>query len=344
MDSFFASLEIREKPYLQNKPVAVGGKAHERGVLTTCNYVARGYGIHSAMSSKRAMQLCKDLIILPVDITKYKEASKEIFKIFKCYTKKIEPVSIDEAYLDVSSSNYCGGDPEEMARQIRSCIKNDFKITASAGISSNKLVAKICSDWKKPDNQFSICDDEIKEFMTNVHLKKIPGIGKVNFEKCKKLNMQMCDDMYNLSIGELVRLFGSYGSSLYNLIRGIDHREVEENRVRKSISVEDTFINDLREIRSCTDKITILYSKLIGRCNDSNISASAAKEIFLKIKFSDFETITRQKKCDTLSVNNFIDLFTNNIIKVEKPIRLLGIGFKLKEKENDSDQYDIFNR
>ena len=344
MDSFFASLEIREKPYLQNKPVAVGGKAHERGVLTTCNYVARGYGIHSAMSSKRAMQLCKDLIILPVDITKYKKASKEIFKIFKCYTKKIEPVSIDEAYLDVSSSNYCGGDPEEMARQIRSCIKNDFKITASAGISSNKLVAKICSDWKKPDNQFSICDDEIKEFMINVHLKKIPGIGKVNFEKCKKLNMQMCDDMYNLSIGELVQLFGSYGSSLYNLIRGIDHREVEENRVRKSISVEDTFINDLREIRSCTDKITILYSKLIERCNDSNICASATKEIFLKIKFSDFETITRQKKCDTLSVNNFIDLFTNNIIKVEKPIRLLGIGFKLKEKENGSDQYDIFNR
>ena len=155
--------------------------------------------------------------------------------------------------------------------------------------------------------------------------------------------MQMCDDMYNLSIGELVQLFGSYGSSLYNLIRGIDHREVEENRVRKSISVEDTFINDLREIRSCTDKITILYSKLIRRCNDSNISASATKEIFLKIKFSDFETITRQKKCDTLSVNNFIDLFTNNIIKVEKPIRLLGIGFKLKKRKKMTRTSMIFS-
>ena len=189
MDSFFASIEIRDNPNLQNKPVAVGGKANERGVLTTCNYLARKYGLHSAMSSKTAIQLCKDLIILPVDITKYRKISKEIFKIFKCYSRKIEPVSIDEAFLDVSESGYCQGDPEEMAKQIRSCIKADFGITASAGISSNKLIAKICSDWKKPDNQFSICDDEIQNFIKTVSLKSIPGIGKVNFKKCKNLNM-----------------------------------------------------------------------------------------------------------------------------------------------------------
>ena len=255
MDSFFASIEVRDNPNLQNKPVAVGGKANERGVLTTCNYLARKYGLHSAMSSKTATQLCKELIILPVDITKYRKISKEIFKIFKCYSRKIEPVSIDEAFLDVSESGYCQGDPEEMAKQIRSCIKADFGITASAGISSNKLIAKICSDWKKPDNQFSICDDEIQNFIKTVSLKSIPGIGKVNFKKCKTLNMTSCSDMQKISKDELIRIFGSYGYTLFNLVRGIDNREIETNRTRKSISVEDTFLHDLNDTTLCVQQM-----------------------------------------------------------------------------------------
>ena len=133
MDSFFASLEIKDKPHLTNKPVAVGGRASQRGVLTTCNYVARKYGIHAAMPTKKALELCNDLVVLPVDIEKYRKVSRDIFKIFKCYSKKVEPVSIDEAYLDVTASNYCRGDPEEMAKEIRQCIHQDFGITASAG-------------------------------------------------------------------------------------------------------------------------------------------------------------------------------------------------------------------
>ena len=199
---------------------------------------------HSAMSSKRAIQLCKDLIILPVDISKYRKASREIFKIFKCYSSKIEPVSIDEAFLDVSESRYCQGDPEEMANQIRSCIKVDFGITASAGISSNKLIAKICSEWKKPDNQFSICDDEIENFIKTVSLKSIPGIGKVNYKKCETLNMRSCSDMQKISKSELEKIFGSYGSTLYNLVRGIDNREIETNRARKSISLSLIHISE----------------------------------------------------------------------------------------------------
>ena len=263
MDSFFASLEIRDKPELKNKPVAVGGKAHERGVLTTCNYIAREYGIHSAMSSKKAMSLCKNLIILPVDIEKYKTISKEIFKVFKCYSKKIEPISIDEAYIDVTDSDYCNSNPEEMANQIRSCIWKDFKITASAGISCNKLIAKICSDWKKPNNQYCLSDDQIPDFIKNVRLDKIPGIGRVNFEKCRNLNMEYCKDMYIYSTDELEQIFGSFGANLYNLIRGIDQRDVNINRIRKSISVEDTFLEDIKNVESCIPKIDFLYKKLV---------------------------------------------------------------------------------
>ena len=344
MDSFFASIEIRDNPNLQNKPVAVGGKANERGVLTTCNYLARKYGLHSAMSSKTAIQLCKDLIILPVDITKYRKISKEIFKIFKCYSRKIEPVSIDEAFLDVSDSEYCQGDPEEMAKQIRACIKADFGITASAGISSNKLIAKICSDWKKPDNQFSICDDEIQNFIKTVSLKSIPGIGKVNFKKCKTLNMTSCSDMQKISKDELIRIFGSYGYTLFNLVRGIDNREIETNRTRKSISVEDTFLHDLNNTTLCVQQLSILYTKLIERCKSSNVNTNDVREIFLKIKFNDFETITRQKKSLKIELNEFKNLFDSNIVKIVKPIRLLGIGFRLNDKKEEPSQYDIFDR
>ena len=343
MDSFFASIEIRDNPKLKNKPVAVGGKATERGVLTTCNYLAREYGLHSAMSSKKATQLCKDIIILPVDISKYRRESLEIFKIFKCYSKKIEPVSIDEAFIDVSDSKYCDSDPEEMARQIRLCIKKDFGLTASAGISSNKLIAKICSDWRKPDNQFCVYDHDIPSFIRCVSLKSIPGIGKVNFKKCKNLNMVTCEDMYQKSRGDLVELFGSYGNILFDLIRGVDNREVETNRVRKSVSVEDTFLNDLKDINLCMEKISMLHTKLISRCESSKINTEHVREIFIKIKFNDFEVISRQKKSKNINIREFENLFNTNVITITKPIRLLGLGFKIGQQEETS-QIDIFNR
>ena len=344
MDSFFASVEIRDKPELRNKPVAVGGKAHERGVLTTCNYVAREYGLHSAMPTKKALSLCKNLIVLPVDIEKYKRESKEIFKVFKCYSKKIEPISIDEAYIDVTDSDYCESDPEKMAYQIRSCIWKDFKITASAGISCNKLLAKICSDWNKPNNQYSLSDDQVSDFIKDIRLDKIPGIGKVNFEKCIDLNMKYCKDMYFYSSDELEQIFGSFGANLYNLIRGIDPRDVNINRVRKSVSVEDTFLEDIKNIESCIPKIGFLYKKLIKRCENNKISQDSVKEIFIKVKFNDFKVISRQFKCNSLNLKSYIQLFNNNINDPIKPIRLLGLGFTLKDDKSEAIQYDIFDR
>ena len=344
MDSFFASLEIRDKPELKNKPVAVGGKAHERGVLTTCNYIAREYGLHSAMSTKKALSLCKNLIVLPVDIDKYKRESKEIFKVFKCYSKKIEPISIDEAYIDVTDSDYCESDPEKMAYQIRSCIWKDFKITASAGISCNKLLAKICSDWKKPNDQYSLSDDKVSDFIKDIRLDMIPGIGKVNFEKCINLNMKYCKDMYIYSSDELEQIFGSFGANLYNLIRGVDQRDVNINRIRKSVSVEDTFLEDVKNIESCAYKIDFLYKKLIQRCKINEISQNSVKEIFIKVKFNDFRVISRQSKCNNLNLKSYIKLFNDNINNPIRPIRLLGLGFTLKDDKSNSIQYDIFDR
>ena len=344
MDSFFASLEIRDKPELKNQPVAVGGKGNERGVLTTCNYIARKFGLHSAMSSKKALSLCKHLIILPVNIDKYKQESKEIFKIFKCYSKIIEPVSIDEAYIDVTHSDYCESDPEKMANQIRSCIWKDFKITASAGISCNKLIAKICSDWKKPNNQYCLSDNQVPNFIKNVRLNKIPGIGKVNFEKCINLNMEYCKDMYIYSVYELEKIFGSFGGTLYNLIRGIDQRDVKTNRVRKSISVEDTFVEDIKHHELCIHKIHLLFKKLLNRCQNNAIHQDLVKEIFIKVKFNDFKSISRQSRCNELNLEQFIQLFNSKIKKPIKPIRLLGLGFTLKENKSANIQYEIFDR
>ena len=226
-------------------------------------------------------------------------------------------------------------------QEIRQCIHQDFGITASAGISSNKLIAKICSNWRKPNGQFSIDDSEIGTFIKNVNLKNIPGIGKVNFKKCTSLRMETCKDMYRLSRDELINIFGSYGKTLFDLIRGIDNREIETNKIRKSISVEDTFIDDLVDINSCQNHIKILYKKLIDRCKASSIQSSDVKEIFIKIKFNNFETITRQKRCSNINLNQFYDLFDKNIIEMRKPIRLLGTGFNLKIQD-DSPQYDIF--
>ena len=177
-----------------------------------------------------------------------------------------------------------------------------------------------------------------------MRLNKLPGIGKVNFKKCKDLNMEYCKDMYNYSVENLIKIFGFYGKTLHNFIRGIDNRNVDISRVRKSISVEDTFLKDLDTTEICISKINHLFDKLTERCKINNVPQNLVKEIFIKIKFNNFQTITRQSKCNELNSKRFIQLFTTNIDTVRRPIRLLGLGFTIKEKEEQRIQYDIFNR
>jgi DNA polymerase-4 len=314
MDCFYASVEIRDNPQYINKPVAVAGSSESRGVVTTCNYIARRFGVKSAMPSLTAKRLCPDIIFLPVNMHKYKDVSKEIHKIFKCYTKIIEPVSLDEAYLDVTDSKYCDGDPEKMALQIRQKISEDLGITASAGISSNKFLAKIASDWNKPNGQFSVTDNDIDKFVLKIPVRSIHGVGKKTEMVLKSKNINTCEDLQEFKKYDLIDMLGKYGETLHQLCRGIDKREVKSNRIRKSLSVEDTYEKDLKDFELCATELSILYEELLKRVDDGNYKNKKIKSCFIKIKYNDFKSTSSQTSCTSLNFNIFLKLLMQNNI------------------------------
>ena len=340
MDCFYASIEIRDNPEYANKPVAVAGSSESRGVVTTCNYIARKYGVKSAMPSITAKKMCPEIIFLPVNMNKYRQASEEIHKIYRCYTKIIEPVSLDEAYLDVTDSMYCNGNPAQMALQIRKKIYEDLKITASAGIAPNKFLAKIASDWNKPNGQFLISDDQINDFVLKIPIRSIHGVGKKTEQILKDKNIETCSDLQKLSRAILIDILGKYGNTLYYLCRGIDERDVEPNRIRKSLSVEDTYQKDLINYESCSKELEILYKELNKRYNDINNKDRHIKSCFIKIKYNDFKITSSQKLCESLDLKIFLNLLATNKID-NKPIRLLGLGINFDNSVNDQLNLDI---
>ncbi|MEC7832667.1 MAG: DNA polymerase IV [Pseudomonadota bacterium] len=331
MDCFFAAVEIRDKPKLKYLPVAVAGSENKRGVVTTCNYVARKFGVKSAMPSIIAKQLCPDIIFLPVNFDKYKKVSSGIREIFQCYTKIIEPIALDEAYLDVTNSQYCNGNPEDMARQIRQKIFDDFKLTASAGISSNKFLSKIASDWNKPNGQFAIKDREIESFILQVPIRKIFGIGEKNERKLLSLKIKNCADLQTLDESKLIEMFGKYGSTLFYLCRGIDEREVEPNRISKSLSVEDTFLQDLISLEECIKQMELIFKKLNIRLTQSKDRNRPIKSCFIKIKYNDFKTSTSQTLCNELNFDVYSNLLKKSYREKPRPIRLLGAGIQFSD-------------
>ncbi len=331
MDCFFAAVEIRDKPKLKYLPVAVAGSENKRGVVTTCNYVARKFGVKSAMPSIIAKQLCPNIIFLPVNFDKYKEVSVGIREIFQCYTKIIEPIALDEAYLDVTNSQYCNGNPEDMARQIRQKIFDDFKLTASAGISSNKFLSKIASDWNKPNGQFAIKDREIENFILQVPIRKIFGIGEKNERKLLSLKIKNCADLQTLDESKLIEMFGKYGSTLFYLCRGIDEREVEPNRISKSLSVEDTFLQDLISLEECIKQMELIFKKLNIRLTQSKDRNRPIKSCFIKIKYNDFKTSTSQTLCNELNFDVYSNLLKKSYREKPRPIRLLGAGIQFSD-------------
>jgi len=327
MDCFYAAVEIRDNPSLKNKPVAVGGSADSRGVLCTCNYVAREYGLHSAMPSAHAKRLCPQLVILPVNFPKYRASSNTIQDIFSQYTDVIEPLSLDEAFLDISDSHLHSGSATLIAKEIRQRIFQEERLTASAGIAPNKMLAKIASDWKKPNNQFVITPSEISAFMKELPVNKLFGVGKVTNEKMKSLGILTCTDLQALSPEELQQLFGKYGSSLYKMARGIDNRAVQTKRIRKSLSVERTFAKNMDYNNVLTNSFQNIYDELITRLNNlGKEKQTQIKSIFVKIKFSDFTLTTIQSSATELSQLAFKQLFITRCAEISKSIRLIGFG------------------
>ena len=340
MDCYYAAIEIREKHSLKNLPVAVGGRRGGRGVLTTCNYVARKYGCRSAMPTYRALELCPQLTILPVRHDLYKEESDEIRKIFKSYTNIIEPISLDEAYLDVTATP---SNANDLASFIRKEISEKRKLTCSAGIATNKMLAKIASDWRKPNGQFEVKDEDIEAFLKELPVEKIWGVGGKTSEKLSSLEIRTCHDLQQLEISELHRLFGKFGISLHGLCRGIDNREVISNRERKSCSIEKTYSQD---VTNFIDAKKRLHSILLELKNDINNSHDDRKirSGFVKVKFSDFTKTTSEKTSTVINSELFNELLSQSWARGNgKSVRLIGAGVRFTPLNDDEEsQLELF--
>lgn len=342
MDCFYAAIEIRDNPALADKPVAVGGASDQRGVLCTCNYIARRYGVRSAMPTAHAKRLCRDLIVLPVNMPKYRKAASIIHKIFREYTPFVEPLSLDEAYLDVSNSPHCQGSATLIAKEIKNRIWSSVNITASAGVAPNKFLAKIASGWKKPDGLFVIKPDEVEAFVKTLSVKEIFGVGKVTAEKLHALGFHHCEDLQKATLTELTDHFGKMGKQLYEQSRGVDNRAVIPDRVRKSLSVEETFVKDITQDIEAMQEIELLFQRLHHRLKENTLPI---KNHYLKLKYNDFKRTTIERSGTQLDLSQYLSLFQELRRKEQKPIRLIGLGvhFSGDTAVHDNSQQLLFS-
>lgn len=331
-DCFYASVEMRDDPSLRGKPLAVGGRAEQRGVVATCNYEARKFGIHSAMPTAQALKLCPQLLLLPPAMEKYRIASRQIMDIYRSYTELVEPLSLDEAYLDVTDSPHCKGSATLIAQEIRRRIFETVGITASAGVAPNKFVAKIASDWNKPDGLFLVRPDEVDAFVAALPVKKLFGVGKVTAAKMNSLGLQTCADLRRWSVQELQQHFGSFGLRLHDLSRGVDYREVSVSRERKSISTEETYTPDVPDLPACLDLLPELYEQLLGRIKRSGAEKMVNK-LFVKIKFADFQQTTVECVGFAPHIPTYARLMETGWLRASRPVRLLGVGVRLGDVE-----------
>ncbi len=329
MDAFYASVEQRDNPIYMGKPIVVGGLPEGRGgVVATSSYEARKFGIRSAMSSKRAQQLCPQVIFVRPRFEVYKQVSNQIREIFSRYTDLIEPLSLDEAYLDVTDDKLQIGSAIEIAKQIKLAIKTELKLTASAGISVNKFVAKIASDINKPDGLTFIGPSKVESFIENLPVEKFHGVGKVTAEKMKKMDLHKGSDLKKLTEDELVRHFGKAGYFYYKIVRGIDDREVEPHRETKSVGAEDTFQEDLTTLDEMVIEIELIAKLVHKRLQKYNLKG---RTITLKIKYSDFKQITRNHSFtntigDLETITETARQLLESTDTTNVKIRLLGIS------------------
>lgn len=341
MDCFYAAIEARDYPRLRGKPIAVGGQPDKRGVVATCSYEARAFGIHSAMPMAQAIKKCPQLIIQPVRMAVYREESKGIQAIFNQYTEVIQPLSLDEAFLDVTGSDLCHGSATLIAQQIRQQIYQQHQLTASAGIAPNKFLAKIASDWNKPNGQFVITPDAIDDFVKDLPVKKIYGVGKVTAKKMHDMDLHTCADLQKLDQKQLKQRFGSFGQSLYHLCRGIDDRPVKTFSERKSVSVEDTFLHDRPDVESCIKACDRLFNMLVTRHEKASKKQNISiKALYVKIKFKDFQTTTAQTICQKLDIEVYKQLVHTAWHRQQKPVRLLGLGIQYQQR-SEVEQIDL---
>jgi len=329
MDCFYAAIEERENPSLKGRPVAVGGESR-RGVLTTANYAARKFGCRSAMPVYKALELCPHLILLPVRFDLYRADSARIRAIFGRFTELIEPLSLDEAYLDVSHLQTSGA---AIAREIRAQIREEVGLAASAGIGPNKLVAKIASDWNKPDGQFEVLPEEVDAFVAALPVGRLWGVGEKSREQLAALGVETCADLRRFEKIDLARRFGKWGLELWALCRGIDERTVSPNRTRKSLGSEQTFSENRVAL---VELLAPLRDLVVGLKEDQaqHHADRVIKALVVKLKFADFERTTVERAHPFIEEAVFEELLAEAWSRGNgRAVRLIGATLRFEDPD-----------
>jgi DNA polymerase-4 len=344
MDAFYASVEQRDDPQLRGRPVVVAWRGN-RSVVCAASYEARTFGVRSGMPAVRAESLCPGAVFLPPDFPRYRAVSRQTREIFQRHTDLIEPLSLDEAYLDVSENKTGLPAATQVARTIREQIRTELHLTASAGVAPNKFLAKIASDWNKPNGLFVIQPEEVDSFLSPLPIGRLPGVGKVTEEKLKGFEIQTVGDLRKMESAVLEKSFGRYGVRLYTLARGIDKNEVIPNRPTKSISAEDTFPQDV-PLAEIEPMIRHLAAKT---WSSSRQESRIARTVVLKLKTSDFKILTRSRtpnvppsSCEELTTIA-LSLRERVGLGSRQKFRLVGVGLSnFREPEDLSDQPALF--
>ena len=329
MDSFYASVEVREHPELAGQPVAVGGSASGRGVVAAANYAARKFGVRSAMPMATALRRCPQLVCLPVNMPLYVEVSKQIHAIFNRYTSEIEPLSLDEAFLDVRASRKLFGPAASIARQIKQAIQDECGLIASAGVAPNKFVAKIASDIDKPDGYVVVEAGDMQDFLDPLPISRIWGVGKVTEAKLHQLGFRTIHDLRVQPVETLVQRFGKWGEHIHRLANGLDKREVVPDARAKSISAETTFAEDIDSEDALLANLMQLTEQVAARCRHQGFEG---KTVNLKMRYHDFRTLTRSKTLamPTNQTEQIWQTAKQLLLKQSRtqpdPLRLLGVG------------------
>ncbi|MEZ6096432.1 MAG: DNA polymerase IV [Pirellulaceae bacterium] len=329
MDAFYASIEIRDNPSLAGKPVVVGGSPSGRGVISAASYEARKYGIHSAMSAAQALRLCPRLVFVRGRMGHYVEVSRQIRQIFNDFTTLVEPIALDEAFLDVGGSEKLFGDAISIAVQIKERIKREMSLTASAGVAPNKYLAKLASDLRKPDGLVVVPGDAVQEFLDPLEVSRVWGVGKQTQKVLERMSIRTIGQLRQWPIESLKQTFGINGEHFWRLARGLDSRSVVPERDAKSVSNETTFYNDLDDPEILRSWIWELADQVGWRLRKNRI---AGRTLQLKVRYSNFETITRSRSfrdpiCSGQEIaQNAEEIFASEVTGIERGIRLVGVG------------------
>lgn len=333
MDCFYAAVEVKFNPELKGKPLGIGGPPNSRSVLCTASYEARKFGVRAAMPSSQAVRLCPQLILVPPHFDLYKNESRKVREIMERFTNKIEPLSLDEAYLDVTECEQFAGSATLIAQEIRRLIYTELNLTASAGVASNKFLAKIASDWKKPNGQFVIRPQDVASFIKELPVEKIFGVGKVTAQKMHELGLRTCGDIQKYTVFELQHWFGSRAQELHDFARGEDHRPLVTEWERKSLTVEETFNKDLKTLEECRKVVPGLYSDFIHRLEQGQYQ-ERIRGLVVKLKFHDFKQTTHEEVTHGVpSVQDFERLMERAWNRRGEPVRLVGLGVRLSTQK-----------